>query len=113
MRNVQTGEMRDPLPPEVLAGMREAVVAALELERAKGKDAAPLSQDDIDKRAYGGHGGSHAYLVHEFVDAVASSRQPAINAWEAVRYMAPGAVAHKSAEKDGESLEIPDWGDAP
>ncbi len=63
--------------------------------------------------AYGGHGGSHAYLVHEFVDAVAHGRQPAINAWEAVRYMAPGVMAHKSALKDGEVLDVPDWGDAP
>ncbi len=40
-------------------------------------------------------------------------RQPAINVWEAVRYMAPGVMAHKSAERDGEVLEMPDWGDAP
>jgi len=63
--------------------------------------------------AYGGHGGSHAYLVHEFVDAIAHERTPAINAWEAVRYMAAGVMAHKSALKDGEILDVPDWGDAP
>jgi len=62
---------------------------------------------------YGGHGGSHAYLVHEFVDAVAHDRVPAINVWESVRYMAAGAVAHKSALRDGEILAVPDWGDAP
>jgi hypothetical protein len=59
------------------------------------------------------HGGSHPYLVHEFVDSVAADRVPTINVWEAVRYMAAGAVAHKSSMRDGESLEIPDWGDAP
>jgi len=63
--------------------------------------------------AYGGHGGSHAYLVHEFVDAVASGRRPAINAWEAVRYMAMGIAAHQSALRDGETVNVPDWGDAP
>ena len=62
---------------------------------------------------YGGHGGSHAYLAHEFVDAIAHERTPAINVWEAVRYMAPGAMAHKSALAGGEVLEVPDWGDAP
>ncbi|MFW6162114.1 MAG: Gfo/Idh/MocA family protein [Planctomycetota bacterium] len=61
----------------------------------------------------GGHGGSHAYLVHEFCEAVAADRQPAVNAWEAVRYMAPGVVAHQSALRDGEPLPVPDWGDAP
>lgn len=62
---------------------------------------------------YGGHGGSHAYLVHEFVDAVAGGRTPAVNIWEAARYMAAGVMAHKSALKDGELLDVPDWGDAP
>ncbi|HUU60349.1 MAG TPA: hypothetical protein VMZ50_12450, partial [Phycisphaerae bacterium] len=62
---------------------------------------------------YGGHGGSHAYLVHEFVDAVARGRTPAINVWEAARYMAAGAVAHKSALAGGAILDVPDWGGAP
>jgi len=61
----------------------------------------------------GGHGGSHAYLVHEFVDSVNRERLPRINVWEAVRYCAPGFVAHQSALKDGELLKVPDWGDPP
>jgi len=83
-------EMRDPLPPEVL--------------RAFGGG---------DAGVYGGHGGSHAYLVHEFVEAVAADRMPAVNAWQAARYLAPGVMAHKSALRDGELLKIPDWGDPP
>ena len=62
---------------------------------------------------YGGHGGSHAYLAHEFIDAIAQNRTPAINVWEAVRYMAAGVMAHKSALRDGELLSVPDWGDPP
>lgn len=85
-------QMRDPLPDEVADAFRSA---------SKTSD------------FYGGHGGSHAYLVHEFVEAIAAGRAPAINAWEAVRYMAAGAVAHQSALKGGEVLEVPDWGDAP
>ena len=85
-------EMRDPLP--------EAVVNA-------------WGGDDGSGHVYGGHGGSHGYLVHEFVSAVAEDRMPAINVWEAVRYMAAGAVAHKSAVAGGEVLDVPDWGDAP
>ncbi|MFQ6097191.1 MAG: Gfo/Idh/MocA family protein [Armatimonadota bacterium] len=60
----------------------------------------------------GGHGGSHAYLVHEFVDSCNRGRMPRPNAWEAVRYLAPGIMAHKSALKDGELMKVPDWGDA-
>ncbi len=85
-------EMRDPLPEEVLAAF-----------------AAHSGSAD----AYGGHGGSHAYLAHEFVDAIAHGRRPAIHVWEAVRYMAAGVMAHKSALRDGEILGVPDWGDAP
>ncbi|MFQ5808668.1 MAG: hypothetical protein ACE5JM_03525 [Armatimonadota bacterium] len=61
----------------------------------------------------GGHGGSHAYLVHEFVDACNTQRQPRINIWESLRYLAPGIVAHQSALRGGELLKVPDWGDAP
>lgn len=85
-------EMRDPLPEEVITAFRD------------------VSQTSD---FYGGHGGSHAYLVHEFVDAVAHDRVPAINVWEAVRYMAAGVMAHESALRDGELLDVPDWGDAP
>jgi len=85
-------EMRDPLP--------DAVVEAFQAH-------------SLESDFYGGHGGSHAYLVHEFVDAIANDRVPAINVWEAVRYMAPGVMAHQSALRDGELLDVPDWGDAP
>jgi predicted dehydrogenase len=85
-------EMRDPLSDPVVEAFRASAGG---------------------ERFLGGHGGSHAYLVHEFVDAVAHGRVPAINVWEAVRYMAAGAMAHKSALRDGEVLRVPDWGDAP
>ena len=88
---VPVEQMRDPLPDEVAQAYRDGT----------GSD------------VYGGHGGSHAYLVHEFVDAVARDRSPAIDVWEAVRYMAPRVIAHKSALRDGEVLEVPDWGGTP
>ncbi len=84
-------QMRDPLPPEV--------------EKAV--------EHSLPYNLYGGHGGSHPYLVHEFVEAVHQDRLPAVNVWEAARYFAPGVVAHKSALKGGELLKVPDWGDPP
>ena len=95
-------EMFDPLPPEVEQAFKRVM--------HRDKSEAELLSLDFQPR---GHGGSHPYLVHEFVDAVAHNRQPAINIWEAVRYMAMGITAHKSALKDGETLSVPDWGDAP
>ena len=85
-------EMRDSLPDEVV-------------EAFKGIGG--------ESDSLGGHGGSHAFLVHEFCDAIAGDRIPAINIWEAVRYMAAGVAAHKSALKDGELVDVPDWGDPP
>jgi predicted dehydrogenase len=61
----------------------------------------------------GGHGGSHAYLVDEFVMSICEGRAPKVNAWEAARYVAAGVMAHKSAVKGGELLKVPDWGNAP
>lgn len=90
-------DMRDPLPAEVTEAFKEATQHC----------------DDNGDFVPTGHGGSHPYLVHEFVDAVANDRQPAVNAWEAARYMAMGVMAHKSALRDGERLDVPDWGDAP
>ncbi len=60
-----------------------------------------------------GHGGSHAFLTHEFIRAVAEDRHPSVNVWEAAAYTAPGIVAHASALADGESRKIPDLGKAP
>jgi hypothetical protein len=54
-----------------------------------------------------------ADLVLEFVDAVSSGRPTAFNIWEAVRYMAAGVMAHRSALRDGEVLPVPAWGDVP
>jgi predicted dehydrogenase len=90
---VSVSEMRDPLPDDVIKAFRTEKFP------------------DID--IYGHHGGSHPYLVHEFVDAVASQRTPAINAWISARFFAPGIMAHKSAMKEGQWLDVPDWGNPP
>ncbi len=60
-----------------------------------------------------GHGGSHAFITHEFVRAVLEDRHPEVNAWEAVAYTLPGIIAHRSALRGGEPLKIPDYGAAP
>jgi predicted dehydrogenase len=95
-------EMFDPLPKEVQAAFKRVMHRDMDDQQLLSIDFKPT-----------GHGGSHPYLVNEFVDAVAHNRQPAINIWEAARYMAMGVAAHQSALKDGETVKVPDWGDAP
>ena len=60
-----------------------------------------------------GHMNSHPYLIDDFCRAVVEEKLPPNNAWDAARYMVPGLVAHQSALKDGELLEVPDFGVAP
>ncbi|MFD7285334.1 Gfo/Idh/MocA family protein [Streptomyces sp. NPDC059863] len=60
-----------------------------------------------------GHEGSHHFLADDFVTAVTTGTLPPVHAWAAARYTLPGIVAHDSALKGGERLEIPDFGDAP
>lgn len=98
-------DMRGAIPEDVA----EAFHAELTAGAGGGSGLSVQERRDF----LGGHGGSHAYLVHEFVSAIAENRQPATNIWEAARYMVMGVMAHKSALRDGETLDVPDFGDAP
>ncbi len=56
-----------------------------------------------------GHGGSHAFLTHEFVTALCEEREPAIDVYESIAMTAPGIVAHASAFKGGEQMKVPSF----
>jgi len=60
-----------------------------------------------------GHNGSHQFLVDDFVQACVEGNMPPNNVWDAARYMVPGLIAHESAQRGGELLEVPDFGDPP
>ncbi|MDF2725559.1 MAG: oxidoreductase domain protein [Paenibacillus sp.] len=60
-----------------------------------------------------GHRGVHKFLVDDFVKAVTTNKLPPNHAWAVARYNIPGLIAHESAIRDGESLSVPDFGDAP
>ena len=68
---------------------------------------------DVFRGLPNGHNGSHQFLVDDFVRACVSGKTPPNNIYEAARYMIPGLIAHESALKGGELLEIPDLGDPP
>jgi predicted dehydrogenase len=70
---------------------------------------APLP-DPLVKYTYGGHGGSHPYIVEDWVRAILDHRIPEVNVYEAVAYCSPGIVAHDSCLRDGERLKIPQYG---
>ena len=92
-------EMFTPLPKEVEDLFKQAMNKNASIEELRDTDFKPT-----------GHGGSHPYLVHEFVSSVYEGRQSLVNPWIAARFMTMGVMAHKSALKDGETLSVPDWG---
>jgi len=57
-----------------------------------------------------GHLGTHQFLVDDFVTACVTRRQPPVNVWQATRYTVPGLIAHESALRGGELLDVPDFG---
>jgi len=58
-----------------------------------------------------GHGGSHTFLTHEFIDALVNDRQPAVNIHEALAFTVPGIIAHQSALQGGKQLKVPTFYD--
>ena len=59
--------------------------------------------------AAGGHGGSHGYLMDEFVTAIIQNRSPLVDVARAMNMTVSGIVAHQSALKNGELLKIPQY----
>lgn len=57
----------------------------------------------------GGHGGSHGYLMNEFVTAILENRKPLVDVALALNLTVAGLVAHQSALKDGELMKIPQF----
>ena len=60
-----------------------------------------------------GHAGSHQFLVDDFVRSCHEGTQPPNHVWNAVAYTVPGIVAHDSALRGGELLDIPYLGAPP
>lgn len=55
------------------------------------------------------HGGSHPFLVHEFISSIEEARSPRIDARTAAAWTAPGIIAHESALSGGETKTVPDF----
>lgn len=70
----------------------------------------PVAHRDIPD---GGHNGSHAFLVDDFVRAVMTGKLPPNNAWDSAICSIPGIIAHESAKLGGKPLEVPFLGNAP
>lgn len=56
-----------------------------------------------------GHGGSHPHLVHEFVQAIIDDRPPAVDAVTAANWTCAGLLAHESALRGGDWIDLPSF----
>jgi predicted dehydrogenase len=59
--------------------------------------------------AAGGHGGSHGYLMNEFVLSILQNRKPLVDVAQALNMTVGGIIAHESAMKGGELKKIPQF----
>jgi predicted dehydrogenase len=55
------------------------------------------------------HGGSHPFLVHEFVSSIVEQRSPVVDARRSAAWTAPGICAHQSALLGGQEVTVPDY----
>ena len=56
-----------------------------------------------------GHGGSHQFMVDDFVMDAVGERKAPMNVIDAARFTIPGVVAHQSAQNAGQKLQIPQF----
>ena len=56
-----------------------------------------------------GHGGSHQFMVDDFVMDAVGERKAPMNVVDAARFTIPGVLAHQSAQIAGQKLQIPQY----
>lgn len=68
----------------------------------------PLNpQESLKKGAGGGHHGSHAHLVNEFIMSIAENRKPLIDEILGGNITGAGVCAHTSAMNNGDPVKVP------
>jgi len=76
----------------------------------KGHKPVPFVNSDPNAPAVareGGHGTSEYYMIRDFLEAVAKNERPAIDVVKACDMTIPGLIAHESAMKGGEWMDVP------
>ena len=56
-----------------------------------------------------GHGGSHQFMVDDFVMDAVGERKAPMNVIDAARFTIPGVLANQSAQMAGQKLQIPQY----
>lgn len=96
IESVDPPDVAERLPLELRAFVRESEVRL------------PGMRLPVQVNAH--HGGSHPFLVHEFVSSIVERRDPWIDTARAATWTAPGIQAHASALAGGVELAVPAYG---
>lgn len=97
-RSVEPRDRPDLLPEALRPFVRETLVRF------------PGMGDPVTVHA--GHGGSHPFLVAEFVGSVVEGRAPLVDARRSAAWTAPGICAHESAMQGGAPVDVPRYATA-
>ena len=100
-----------------LESPRNGDTSLLYLEKDSGKgefDTGTASWSDPDApqdAQEGGHGTSEYFLIREFLDSLEEERRPEIDVIRSMDFTVPGLIAHESALRGGEWMDVPlfDW----
>ena len=95
--------MREVEPPDVVGSLPE------ELQTFVRPTELQLDRMPEPVQVGAAHGGSHPFLVHEFVSSIVQNRPPLIDARTAARWTAPGICAHQSALEHGREVRVPSF----
>jgi len=68
-----------------------------------------LVDPNAPEDAYIVHGTSEYYLIKEFLDSIENKTKPPIDVIRSVEFTIPGIIAHESALKNGEWMEVPQY----
>ena len=104
-------------PPEVYAMRNDPDIAQQITNNIGFRSTAPiqpvhrLPAEFADQK--NGHNGTHQFLIDDFCRAVSTGKLSPTNIWQVARFNLPGLVAHQSALKGGELMNVPDLGDPP
>ena len=74
--------------------------------------AMPCSVTDPNAPAeakHGGHGTSEYYMIRDLLDSIEQNTQPPIDVARAMDFTVPGLIAHESAMKGGQWMDIPQF----
>jgi len=85
-----------------------------EMDKKEGGQPLPcpvVDPDAPEEARKGGHGTSEYYMIRDFLDAIEHNARPPIDVIRAMDFTVPGLIAHESAMKGGQWLDVPqfDW----